>query len=182
MVDVPRRMTLSQLIELMLPRCGAVTLRNPFGVIELRGEDLYLRRGRTLSLYHRDAEIGEARSHAHLYLGGLSWARVVEKEGITPRLCFWEDSSETGEKPPLAIAFPRFYDWSRVPIPRPPHSGSPDLAPPRRPMLLVLGLRCPLAGNLVAFPASCPSSAASRSAAAPAAGLPSLAMPRTTSM
>ena len=117
MVDVPRRMTLSQLIELMLPRCGAVTLRNPFGVIELRGEDLYLKRGRTLSLYHRDAEIGEARSHAHLYLGGLSWARVVEKEGITPRLCFWEDSSETGEKPPLAIAFPRFYDWSRVPIP-----------------------------------------------------------------
>ena len=101
----------------MLPRCGAVTLRNPFGVIELRGEDLYLRRGRTLSLYHRDAERGEARSHAHLYIGALSWARVVERDGVTPRLWFWADSREEGDKPPLSIAFPRFYDWSRVPIP-----------------------------------------------------------------
>ena len=117
MAEPSHRTTLGALIERMLPRCGAVTLRNPFGVIELRGEDLHLRRGRTLSLYHQDTEIAEARSHAHLYIGGLCWARVVEKDGITPRLCFWADEREAGDKPPLSIAFPRFYDWSRVPIP-----------------------------------------------------------------
>ena len=117
MAELPKRTTLGALIERMLPRCGAVILRNPFGVIELRGEDLYLRRGRTLTLYHRDAERGEARSHAHLYIGGLSWARVVEGDGITPRLAFWADESEDGEKPPLSITFPRFYDWSRAPVP-----------------------------------------------------------------
>ena len=117
MVDQPVQTTLGALLEQMLPRCGAVTLRNAVGVIELRGEDLYLRRGRTLSLYHRDAERGEARSHAHLYIGGLSWARVVEKDGVTPRLWFWEDANEMGDKPPLSIAFPRFYDWDREPIP-----------------------------------------------------------------
>lgn len=117
MADAPQRITLGALVEGMLPRCGAVILRNPFGVIELRGEDLYLRRGRTLTLYHREAERGEARSHAHLYIGGLSWARVVEGEGITPRLAFWPDASEDSPKPPLSITFPRFYDWSRVPLP-----------------------------------------------------------------
>ncbi|MEC7948671.1 MAG: hypothetical protein VX265_13985 [Myxococcota bacterium] len=117
MADRPRRTTLGSLIESMLPRCGPITLRNPFGVIELRGTDLYLRRGRTLSLYHREAQRGEARSHAHLYVSGLSWARVVERDGITPRLSFWPDAREEEEKAPLTIAFPRFYDWSRVPIP-----------------------------------------------------------------
>lgn len=117
MADAPRRTTLGDLIEAMLPRCGAVILRNPFGVIELRGEDLYLRRGRTLTLYHRHAERGEARSHAHLYIGGLSWARVVEGEGITPRLAFWADEREARAKPPLSMTFPRFYDWSRAPLP-----------------------------------------------------------------
>ena len=108
----PAPSTLSTLIELMLPRCGAVILRNPHGVIELRGADLYLRRGKTLTLYHRDTERGEARSHAHFYLSGLRWARVVERPGVTPFLGFWPDRSEVpGPRAPLTIYFPRFYDW-----------------------------------------------------------------------
>ena len=118
MADQPTRSKLSTLIELMIPRCGAVILRNPHGVMELRGDDLYLRRGRTLTLYHRDAERGEARSHTHLYVSGLSWARIVEGDGVTPHLAFWPDADEVGEKAPLAIYFPRFYDWAngRAPI------------------------------------------------------------------
>ncbi len=119
MTDNPPTTTLGTLIERMIPRCGAVILRNPHGVIELRGDDLYLRRGRTLSLYHRDTDRGESRSHAHLYVRGLTWARVIEGEGVTPCLAFWPDQKEIGEKAPLTIYFPRFYDWNRdrAPIP-----------------------------------------------------------------
>ena len=112
MTDNPPTTTLGTLIERMLPRCGAVILRNPHGVIELRGEDLYLRRGRTLSLYHRDTDRGEARSHAHLYVSGLTWARIVEGEGVTPCLGFWPNRKEETPKAPLTIYFPRFYDWA----------------------------------------------------------------------
>ena len=113
MTDQPPLTTLGNLIEHMLPRCGAIILRNPHGVMELRGEDIYLRRGRTLSLYHRNAERGEARSHAHLYVSGLTWARIVEGEGVTPCLAFWPDRRESTEKAPLTIYFPRFYDWAQ---------------------------------------------------------------------
>ena len=110
--DIPTT-TLGALIERMLPNCGAIILRNPHGVMELRGEDLYLRRGRTLSLYHRDTERGEARSHAHLYVSGLTWARIVEGDGVTPSLAFWPNREEKTRKAPLTIYFPRFYDWAR---------------------------------------------------------------------
>ena len=113
MIDNPPTTTLGTLIERMLPHCGAVILRNPHGVIELRGEDLYLRRGRTLSLYHRNTERAESRSHAHLYVQGLNGARIIEGEGVTPCLTFWPTQKEIGEKAPLTIYFPRFYDWNR---------------------------------------------------------------------
>ena len=117
-MEMVKSSTLGKLIELMLPNCGVLVLRNSHGVMELRGDDLYLRRGRTLTIYHSTPERGESKSHAHLYVSGLHWARVIEKEGITPRLCFWSDKSETPEKAPFTITFPRFYDWenNREPI------------------------------------------------------------------
>ena len=113
MTDEIQQSTLGTLIELMLPNCGVVILRNRHGVMELRGDDLYLRRGRTLTIYHRNAEREEACSHSHLYVSGLNWAQVVEKDGVTPRLSFWSDKANAFEKAPFSITFPRFYSWDK---------------------------------------------------------------------
>ena len=79
--------------------------------MELRGDDLYLKRGRTLSIYQSTAQRGESKSHAHIYVEGLRWAKVIEGDGVTPRLSFWSDKSFENEKAPFTITFPRFYDW-----------------------------------------------------------------------
>ena len=110
--------TVGTLMELMLSNCGVVILRNPHGVMELRGDDLYLRRGRTLTIYHSSPKRGESQSHAHIYVEGLRWAKVIEGDGVTPRLAFWSEKSNENEKAPFTITFPRFYDWEqRQPIP-----------------------------------------------------------------
>ena len=107
--------TLPRLMRHMLANCHVILLRNQFGTTELRGEDLTIKEhGDWITISHRTAPIIESRSHLHLRHRLLRYAQVQERKGLTPVLAFWPDRSQvrTEHKPPLAMMFPSFFNWS----------------------------------------------------------------------
>ncbi len=107
--------TLPRLARHMLENCQVVLLRNPYGTTELRGDDLAIKEhGDWVTISHRTAPAIESRSHLHLRHRLLRYAEVRERKGLTPVLAFWPDRDQvsTEQKPPLAMMFPSFYDWS----------------------------------------------------------------------
>ena len=107
--------TLPRLMRHMLANCHVILLRNQFGTTELRGEDLAIKEhGDWITISHRTAPIIESRSHLHLRHRLLRYAQVQERKGLTPVLAFWPDRSQvsTEHKPPLAMMFPSFFNWS----------------------------------------------------------------------
>lgn len=115
------------LIEAMLAFRGTIILRNEFGTMELRGDDLSLKSSdHWITIFHSRAENSERMSHIHLRRPAFGYAEIIEREGGTAQLGFWKTradaenagtiSMETGitspVKPPFAIFFAPFYDWS----------------------------------------------------------------------
>ena len=91
---------------------GLFLLNSSIGAMELHGDDLYISRTeRWLAIYHASQPGGESRSHLHLKIGTLKSAWIVEEEGQTPYLGFWETAECCGEAT-LRAYFPSFYDWS----------------------------------------------------------------------
>ena len=91
---------------------GLFMLNTRVGAMELHGDDLYISRSdRWLAIYHASNPGGESRSHLHLKTGALKAARVVEEDGQTPYLGFWENVDCGGEAT-LQVYFPSFYDWA----------------------------------------------------------------------
>ena len=95
--------------------------------MELRGDDLKLKSTDTwLTIYHGRAENSERMSHIHLRRNSFGFAHITEREGGTTQLAFWKNESdargateismESGTdaplKPPFAMFFAAFYDWS----------------------------------------------------------------------
>ncbi|MCR9141813.1 MAG: hypothetical protein NXI24_06140 [bacterium] len=116
-----------QLIESLLEFQGTIILRNEFGTMELRGDDLTLKSGEQwLTIYHSRARNSERMSHVHLRRGVFGFAEILERDGGTAQMAFWKNESDArnaGElsmesgitspiKPPFAIFFAAFYDWS----------------------------------------------------------------------
>lgn len=82
------------------------------GAGELHGDDLYISQSDGwLAIYHGSNPGGESRSHLHLKTGVLKAARIVEEEGETPYLGFWENPEGIVEAA-LRAYFPSFYDWT----------------------------------------------------------------------
>lgn len=119
-----RRVDLLTLITELLEFRGTVILRNEFGTMELRGTDLALKHSdEWITLYHASAANSEHRSHLHLRRSAFAYAEVIEREGGTAQVGFWKTKadvpaavlqpadSRTG-KPPFAMFFAPFYDWS----------------------------------------------------------------------
>ncbi|MGC6510879.1 MAG: hypothetical protein ACON4U_20855 [Myxococcota bacterium] len=107
--------TFPRLVRTMLANCQVILLRNKFGTTELRGEDLTIKEhGDWVTISHRTAPAIELRSHMHLRHRLLRYAEVQERKGLTPILAFWPDREQvsTEHKPPLAMMFPTFFNWS----------------------------------------------------------------------
>ena len=80
--------------------------------MELHGGDLYMSRSdRWLAVYHGSTPGGESRSLAHLKIGAIKAARIVEEEEHTPYLGCWE-TAECGGEATLLAYFPSFFDWA----------------------------------------------------------------------
>ena len=117
-------MILADLLDALLPRCGALVLHSAAGAMELRAPPYYVSgAGEWLTVYQEAARsprsgLGERASHLHIKATALGWARVVAPEGKTPYVAFWAGEDEAGE-PPLTVYFPSFWDWGRgkAPIP-----------------------------------------------------------------
>ena len=111
-------MTTEDLLESLLGAEVVVLLRNAAGTMELRGQDLKLKRGESwITVYHGDTDDRggtESRSHLHLRRGTFQLARIREPEGRTPVLEFWPEPplAESAARPPLSVIFPSFYDWA----------------------------------------------------------------------
>ena len=105
-----------ELIELaveLVNRGGLFLLDSPVGAMELHGDDFRLSGSNSwLAVYHDSEPGGEARSHLHLKTGVLKAARIVEEDGATPYLGFWENLDCAGEAA-LRVYFPSWYDWAR---------------------------------------------------------------------
>jgi hypothetical protein len=111
-------MTISLLIEdlmaKLMVRPGMIVLRNPEGTVELKGDDLILKEhGDWVTVYHGTDTISEKRSHLHMRKKGYAYACVREVEGYTAHMTFWKTKEDFCEdKPPFAMYFPTFYDWT----------------------------------------------------------------------
>jgi len=102
---------LEQVLE-CVNRGGLFLLNSSIGAMELHGDDLYMSRSDPwLAIYHASKPGGESRSHLHLKIGTLKSACIVEEEGQTPYLGFWESAECSGEAT-LRAYFPSFYDWA----------------------------------------------------------------------
>jgi len=105
---------LQELLETLFLKPGMVVLRNPEGTVELKGDDLTMKEhGDWISIYHSTAANSESRSHLHLRKNSYHYACVRETEGYTAQMTFWKSKEEMSEtKPPFAVYFPAFYDWT----------------------------------------------------------------------
>ncbi len=102
---------LEQVLE-CVNRGGLFLLNSSIGAMELHGDDLYMSRSDPwLAIYHASKPGGESRSHLHLKIGTLKGAYIVEEDGQTPYLGFWENAECSGEAT-LRAYFPSFYDWT----------------------------------------------------------------------
>mgnify|MGYP001615238131 CR=1 FL=1 len=110
-----RQITTAGLIRKILPKIGTLILRNDSGSMELRGQDLKLKESAEwLTLYHASAPSSESRSHLHLRKKAFRYAHIVERDGGSPCIAFWPHKQDrTGDRPPLCVFFPSFYDWER---------------------------------------------------------------------
>ena len=108
---MPRDVELIEQVLECVNRGGLFLLNSSIGAMELHGDDLYLSQSDPwLAIYHASKPGGESRSHLHLRIGTLKAARIVEEEGQTPYLGFWENPECSGEAT-LQVYFPSFYDW-----------------------------------------------------------------------
>ena len=107
--------TLPRLMRNMLENCQVVLLRNEYGTTELRGDDLAIKEhGDWVTISHGTSPTIELRSHLHLRHKLLRYAEIQEPKNRTPVLAFWPGRAQvsTEHKPPLAMMFPSFYNWS----------------------------------------------------------------------
>ena len=106
-------MTLKALLELLIRMDGTFILRNDYGSMELRGNDMYLSSyNEWLTVYHSTPKNPESQSHLHLKWHTLRAAVMVREEGQTPHLAFYGTAEAVGE-PLLLWYFPSFYNWSQ---------------------------------------------------------------------
>ncbi len=113
--------SVSNIFDSLLPHGVTVILRNPQGTMELKGPDMNAKvHGDWITVHHGKPEDSERQSHLHLRRAGYGHAVIQEPENLTPQLTFWVTRDDVSdEKPPMALIFPTFYDWSdnKRPIP-----------------------------------------------------------------
>lgn len=106
---------ISQLIDMHT----IIVLRNEQGAAELNGDDFFVSvSDQWLTIYHKNIDRKESRSHIHLRRGQYIYAEVTEDAEYTPFIAFWtqkdkSDAMGADKHCSFAIYFPPFYSWHK---------------------------------------------------------------------